>query len=76
MPDYKQMYLTIIRAANNALELNQKAVEHIIAAQQQAEEMYIEVDDTPLSIVPSNSDEQEQVHGRIDLKKEKRDESN
>lgn len=52
MPDYKEMCLTITRAANKALELNQEAMEYIITAQQQAEDMYIEVDDTPLSIIP------------------------
>ena len=45
MPDYKEMYLTVMRASNKALELNQKAVEHIIAALRQAEEMYIEAED-------------------------------
>lgn len=35
MPDYKEMYLTITRAANKALKLNQEAMEHIITAQQQ-----------------------------------------
>ncbi len=34
MPDYKEMYLTIMRAANKALILNQEAIEHIIYAQQ------------------------------------------
>lgn len=58
MPDYKEMYLTVTRAANKALELNQKAAECIIAAQRKAEELYIEADDAPLCIVPPNSDEQ------------------
>lgn len=59
MANYKEMYLTVMRAANKALELNQKAVEHIIAAQRQAEEMYIEAEDAPLFIVPPNPDNQE-----------------
>lgn len=53
MPDYKEMYFTIIRAANKALKLNQEAMEYIITAQQQAENMYIEADDTPLFISPN-----------------------
>lgn len=32
MPDYKEMYLTIMRATNKALKLNQEAMEHIIIA--------------------------------------------
>ncbi|WP_099204745.1 hypothetical protein [Scatolibacter rhodanostii] len=59
MPDYKEMYLTIMRAANKALKLNQEAIEHIIYAQQQTEDMYIKADDTPLSILPPNMEIQE-----------------
>ena len=59
MPDYKEMYLTIMRAANKALELNQQAAQHIICAQQKAEEIFIEADDVPLSLVPPHSEEQE-----------------
>lgn len=58
MPDYKEMYLTITRAANKALKLNQEAMEYIITAQQQAEDMYIEADDTPLSIISPETDKQ------------------
>ena len=59
MANYKEMYLTIMRAANKALELNQQAAQQIICAQQKAEEMYIEAEDTPLFIVPPNPDKQE-----------------
>ena len=59
MPDYKEMYLTIMRAADKALKLNQEAMEYIITAQQQAENMYIEADDTPLSLHSPNPNKQE-----------------
>lgn len=59
MPDYKEMYLTIMRAANKALMLNQEAAEHIITAQRQAEDLYVQADDAPLTIVPTNAKEQE-----------------
>lgn len=59
MPDYKEMYLTVTRAAITALNLNQEAIAHIMAAQQQAENMYIEADDTPISILPLTPEEQE-----------------
>ena len=47
MPDYKEMYLTMCRASENALKLMDKcdilaAKEVLITAQQQTEEMYIE----------------------------------
>ena len=47
MPDYKEIYLSLFRATENALKLIDKcdilaAKEALINAQQQAEEMYIE----------------------------------
>lgn len=60
MPDYKEMYLTIMRAANKAVQLNQEALKHLITAQQQAEDMYIEADDTPLFLAPTNREEPDQ----------------
>jgi len=57
MPDYKEMYLTLMRAANKALTLNQEAAQHIIDAQQKTEEMYIEAEDTPLRIFPQKPED-------------------
>ncbi|MGC6175173.1 hypothetical protein [Lacrimispora sp. 38-1] len=65
MPDYKEMYLTMMKAANKALKLNQEAIEHIIYAQQKAENMYIEADETPLSILPSTPGEQKSCTDRL-----------
>lgn len=58
MPDYKEMYLTIMRAANKVLELNQEATKHIIKAQQKAEKIYLEADDTPLYILPQTHEKE------------------
>ena len=38
MPDYKEMYLKMVRAAENAMKL-------IIKAQQECEDIYIETED-------------------------------
>ena len=48
MPDYKEMYLKMVRAT-------EQAINTLIAAQQQCEEMYIIADDTPLELLtPKN----------------------
>jgi len=48
MPDYKEMYLKMVRAT-------EQAINTLIAAQQQCEEMYINADDTPLELLtPKN----------------------
>jgi len=44
--DFKEMYLTLFRSAT-------KAVDILGQAQVEAEEMYIESDDTPLELTPS-----------------------
>lgn len=58
MPDYKEMYLTMMRAADKALELNQEAAKHIIEAQKKADELYIEAEDTPLQIFPQTPEKE------------------
>ena len=42
MPDYKEMYLTMVRASERARKLMEEAEREIITAQQQCEEMYME----------------------------------
>ena len=42
MPDYKEMYLTILRASERARKLMEEAENEIIKAQQQCEELYME----------------------------------
>ena len=42
MPDYKEMYLTMVRASERARKLMEEAENEIIKAQQQCEEMYME----------------------------------
>ncbi len=45
MPDYKEMYLKMVRATEEAIKI-------LITAQQECEEMYINADDTPLELFP------------------------
>jgi len=52
MPDYHKMYLKMAQAAGDAAELNRMATDRLIKAMQEAENIFIEADDTPLRIVP------------------------
>lgn len=45
MPDYKKMYLTLFRAT-------EQAINTLIQAQQECEELYISEPDTELKILP------------------------
>ena len=49
MPDYKEMYLTMLRASERARKLMEEAENEIIKAQQQCEEMYISEERTLLT---------------------------
>ena len=42
MPDYKEMYLTMLRASERARKLLEEAENEIIKAPQQCEERYME----------------------------------
>jgi len=42
MPDYKEMYIIMVRAANDAVENHEKADQILIEAMQKCEEMYID----------------------------------
>lgn len=52
MPDYKEMYLAMVRASEKALRQMDAAREELIRAQQHCEELYLsdgeEEDETPL----------------------------
>jgi len=45
IPDYKEMYIIMVRAANDAVENHEKADQILIEAMQKCEEMYISADD-------------------------------
>ena len=45
MPDYKEMYLKMVRAT-------EQAINTLIAAQQECEEMYLNADEVPLELFP------------------------
>lgn len=50
MPNYKEMYLTLFRAS-------EKAVNIIIEAQKEVEEFYINSPDPEILIIPTNNDD-------------------
>lgn len=45
MPDYKGMYLTMLRASESAIDL-------LIKAQRACEEQYLSADETPVELIP------------------------
>ena len=49
MPDYKEMYLKMVRAT-------EQAINTLIAAQQECEELYINADETPLKLAPEKAE--------------------
>lgn len=51
MPDYKEMYLTLFRAT-------EKAVNLLIAAQQECEERYLSAPEPGLLVLPSQKADQ------------------
>lgn len=52
MPDYQQMYLTMIRASEAALRELESAQAKIIAAQQACEELYLSQSEPELTLLP------------------------
>ena len=61
MPDYKEMYLTMVRYSERAQRLSAEAAELLIEAQRLCEEMYISSSEPeitlltpPLSEIPPN----------------------
>ena len=50
MPDYKEMYLILMRAT-------EKAIRTLIEAQQQCEELYLDAEDTNLTVLPERKED-------------------
>ena len=53
MPDYKEMYLTLFRAT-------EQAIDTLIAAQQKCEEMYINAPEKDFIVLPGSQTTKEQ----------------
>ena len=51
MPDYQEMYLTLMRAT-------ERAIRTLIEAQQKCEELYLDAEEAPLTLLPKESDAQ------------------
>ena len=50
MPDYKGMYLAMLRASESAIET-------LIGAQRACEEQYLSADETPVELLPKQPDD-------------------
>lgn len=50
MPDYKEMYLTLMRAT-------EKAIRTLIEAQQECEELYLDAEDASLTVLPERKED-------------------
>ncbi|MDE7246055.1 MAG: hypothetical protein K2O18_19070 [Oscillospiraceae bacterium] len=50
MPDYKEMYLTMVRETEKAITLTEQALKILIAAQRDCEEMYLNSPDADISL--------------------------
>lgn len=49
MPDYQEMYLTLFRAT-------EQAIQTLIEAQRACEELYLNASSEPLTVLPSHQD--------------------
>ena len=49
MPDYQQMYLTMVRAAEKAMNI-------LIEAQQECEELYLSEEEAKIAVLPAMKD--------------------
>ena len=52
MPDYKEMYLKMMRASEKALREMEAASAGLIAAQRACEEMYLSAKEPELKVMP------------------------
>ena len=52
MPDYKKMYIEMMRETENAINI-------LIAAQRRCEEMYISAPETKITVLPVKDGEQD-----------------
>lgn len=64
MPDYQQMYLMMMRAAEAALRELEDAQKKLIAAQQACEELYISQPEPELTLLPKKELKRPAASGR------------
>ena len=57
MPNYPAMYSKLFRAQTTAIELQKEALEILVKAQQETEEMYIAAPEPEIRILPNPSGE-------------------
>ena len=56
MPDYKEMYLTMVRYSERAQRLSTEAAELLIEAQRLCEEMYISAPEPEIILLPPKNE--------------------
>lgn len=62
MPDYKEMYLTMVRETEKAVNLLEdavKALNVLIEAQRECEEMYINAPEPAITLLPQDTGQSE-----------------
>ncbi len=57
MPNYKEMYLKMMRASEKALRQMEAASSELIAAQRACEELYLSAPEPELKVLPLDSKE-------------------
>ena len=57
MPDYKEMYLTMVRETEKAVTMTEQALNTLIAAQRKCEEMYINAPDPVIKLIDQRAEE-------------------
>ncbi len=59
MPDYKEMYLKMVRATEKAIRAEEETLRTLIEAQRECEEMYLSAPESDLKVMElPQSDEQ------------------
>lgn len=52
MPDYKEMYLKMMRAAEKAIRSEEEALRALVEAQRECEELYLSSPEPELTVLP------------------------
>ena len=51
MPDYKEMYLKMVRATEKAIRAEEETLRTLIEAQRECEEMYLSAEDPKIHVI-------------------------
>ena len=59
MPDYKEMYLTMVRETEKAIKMTEKTLNTLIEAQRRCEDMYVNAPDPAVTMHRPDTEPQE-----------------